>query len=188
MKEPRRYEGLDSFRIVCAVLVIMIHTQPFTCINDYVDLTITRILARIAVPFFIMVTGYFVMPSEQNPHSPDKKQAFIRYSKKLLHYYLIAVILYLPLNWYAGAFKDGFHPAAIAKALFLDGTFYHLWYFPALLFGGTLVYLLSKKLSFSSLFFTSCILYLIGLFGDSYYGMIAKSPIISSVYDAFFSL
>lgn len=187
MKDTKRYEGLDSFRIVCAVLVIMIHTQPFTCINDYVDLTITRIIARIAVPFFIMVTGFFVMPSEQNPHSPEKKLAFTRFIKKLLCYYLIAVVLYLPLNWYTGAFQEGFHPVAIAKALFFEGTFYHLWYFPALLLGGTLVYLLSKKMSFGSLFFTSCLLYLIGLLGDSYYGMIAKSPILSSGYDALFS-
>ena len=52
---------LDLFRIVAAVLVVAIHIAPFELISGNVDLAFTYILGRIAVPFFLMVTGYFVL-------------------------------------------------------------------------------------------------------------------------------
>ena len=41
------------------------------------------------------------------------------------------LLLYLPLNWYNG----GFSPLEWLKKLLIDGTLYHLWYFPAVLLG-----------------------------------------------------
>ncbi len=48
---------LDWFRIAAAFLVTAIHISPLEDISAQGDLVLTRILARVAVPFFFMVTG-----------------------------------------------------------------------------------------------------------------------------------
>ena len=49
----------DWFRVVCAVLVVTIHTSPLETVSPDADWLLTRVIARIAVPFFFMATGYF---------------------------------------------------------------------------------------------------------------------------------
>ncbi len=57
MSNRRNYGGLDIFRICAALLVITIHTSPLASVSEGADFFLTRVLARIAVPFFLMVTG-----------------------------------------------------------------------------------------------------------------------------------
>ena len=60
-KAQKNYGGLDLFRLAAALLVVAIHTSPLTSINGEADFFFTRVLARIAVPFFLMVTGHFML-------------------------------------------------------------------------------------------------------------------------------
>ncbi|NLM03852.1 MAG: acyltransferase, partial [Clostridiales bacterium] len=60
MSSSKEYGGLDYFRIIAAALVVAIHTSPLSIINDRADFIFTRILCRIAVPFFFMVSGFFL--------------------------------------------------------------------------------------------------------------------------------
>ena len=56
MNQKRSYGGLDWFRVISAVLVITIHTSPLLCFGEVPDMILTRIIARVAVPFFLMRT------------------------------------------------------------------------------------------------------------------------------------
>ena len=56
------YMAMDIFRVVAALLVITIHTSPLTSFSDTADFLLTRVLARVAVPFFFMATGFFLLP------------------------------------------------------------------------------------------------------------------------------
>ena len=51
---------LDRFRLAAAVLVVCIHTSPLASFTAMGDFWLTRVLARVAVPFFLMTTGYFL--------------------------------------------------------------------------------------------------------------------------------
>ena len=55
-----RGAALDRFRLIAAVLVVAIHTSPLATWTQAGDFWLTRVLARVAVPFFLMVTGYFL--------------------------------------------------------------------------------------------------------------------------------
>ena len=114
---------LDWFRVLCAVLVVEIHTQPLEKIFPVGDLVLTRMIARIAVPFFFLVSGYFLREKLE-------RGRLERTVRKLGLLYLGAVALYLPLNLYMGQHR-GLTVGALVRDLVLDGTFYHLWYFPA---------------------------------------------------------
>lgn len=160
-----------------------IHTSPLSSFSANADFLLTRVLARTAVPFFLMVTGYFLLPQYLFEKSMDRRP-LLRFLKKTVLLYGIAILLYLPVNIYAGHFQGAGIGELIRKVLF-DGTFYHLWYLPAVLLGVPLVCWAGSRLPFRILGGSCLLLYLIGLFGDSYYGFIANSP-IASFYDVLF--
>ena len=178
--------AIDSFRYVAAILIIMIHTSPLESINELADFIITREVARIAVPFFFMVSGYYVVYSCYRKEV-DEKQVLLRTMGKLGSMYLATTLLYLPVRIYSGYFDDGIRVARILKDILFDGTFYHLWYLPATMLGFFLVYLISRLLSIHQSLVGALILYGIGLLGDSYYGIIEQT-IVGKVYAGLFHL
>ena len=183
MEQKQRFGGLDRFKFIAAFLVVAIHTSPLSSFSANADFLLTRVLARTAVPFFLMVTGYFLLPQYLFEKSMDRRP-LLRFLKKTVLLYGIAILLYLPVNIYAGHFQGAGIGELIRKVLF-DGTFYHPWYLPAVLLGVPLVCWAGSRLPFRILGGSCLLLYLIGLFGDSYYGFIANSP-IASFYDVLF--
>ncbi len=173
--------GLDRFRLAGALLVVAIHTSPLTFISEEADFFLTRILARVAVPFFLMVTGQFVLPRILTP-GPRAGRRLLRYLARTGILYLICILLYLPLGIYAGHYQE-MSPAKILRLLLWDGTFYHLWYFPACMLGMILLYLLSRRLGLRAITRICGILYLLGLTGDSYYGLTAYFPPLRCLCD-----
>ena len=185
MGNPPRYGGLDAFKVIAALLVVAIHTSPLTTYSPDGDFLLTRSLARVAVPFFFMVTGQFVLGKVLQGRRPFS--ALWRQVKKILLLYLVAVVLYLPVGLYAGHYQ-GLSPLSALRLLLFDGTFYHLWYFPACATGLLLVYLLGRVLRGRGLLAVTGLLYLIGRFGDSYYGLTAALPPLAAAYEAGFQV
>lgn len=175
MTAPARGPALDRFRLLAAVLVVCIHTGPLASWNEAADFWLCRCLGRTAVPFFLMVSGYFLAREEWR-HTG-------RFLKKTAGTYLAAVLLYLPLNLHSG----GYGPLEWGRRLLLEGTLYHLWYFPAVLLGAPLVRGL-LRLGRPAAFAAAAGLYLVGLGGDSYYGLAAQVPGLAAFYDAVFAV
>lgn len=173
--------NLDTCRFIAALLVVAIHIYPFLNINPDLDYLVTRVLFRVAVPLFLMITGYFVIPKSL------KYIDFLKvYTKKIIKIYIICILIYLPINIYNGDFNN-VNILEILKRIFIDGTFYHLWYFPALILGIWITYFIIKKLDNKKALIIFILLYLVGLFGDSYYGLIS-STFLKNIYDVIFTV
>lgn len=81
MKE--RIYSIDGFRIIAAFLVVSLHVSlPFS-------IPVMTPVARIAVPFFYMVSGYF--------YSPSKTRSSIIL---LLKYLVVAMVAYFFIEWF----------------------------------------------------------------------------------------
>lgn len=186
MTNERDYGSLDVARIIAALLVVCIHTSPLTSLNRDADFLLTRIIARVAVPFFLMTTGFFVLPQSLFEKG-GSSSAIWRFMKKTALLYAAATVIYLPVNLYAGRFRQ-VRALDILRDVFFDGTFYHLWYLPASILGTLVLFLLSRKLRFRHVFAISLFLYGVGLMGDSYFGAISGVPIIASFYRVGFCL
>lgn len=181
MASAREYEGLDYFRIIAAFLVVAIHTGPFASVSEGLDYVITYCIGRIGVPFFLMVTGYFVLSAYDSENYPCRIRKTV---VKLAVIYLAVTVLYLPLNWYAGNLP---HTAGEAlKEIFFDGTFYHLWYLPGAIIGCLITAALFHYFTPPITGAVALILYLAGVFGDSWYGLAAGVPPIKAAYDGIF--
>lgn len=186
METKKSYGGLDIFKMIAAFLVVAIHTSPLSSFHATADFFLTRELARLAVPFFFMVTGHFVLSDRLWGKEKDFGPIW-RYLGKTGLLYLISILLYIPIGIYAGHY-EGLTPFRALQMLLFDGTFYHLWYFPALLLGILLVCLLGRFCSMGVSLAVTVLLYLVGLFGDSYWGLIADVPGISQAYEIGFHL
>lgn len=176
---------IDIFRIAAALLVVTIHTSPLTIWSDTADFLFTRVLARVAVPFFLMTTGFFTLG--RTPVQKARVATFHFYRRTLV-LYATAIALYIPLNVYSGYFAQTHLWQNLLKDLCFDGTFYHLWYLPASLIGMLIVQLLQKCRREGVGWAVVLALYLIGLLGDSYYGMITQSSAVKYLYDAMFTV
>ncbi|MED1914561.1 serine racemase VanT catalytic subunit [Bacillus thuringiensis] len=183
----KQYGGLDQFRIIAAILVIAIHTSPLLSISEWADFTLTRTIARVAVPFFFMCTGFFFLQklgTDRNRNASMLKQFLWKVGKL----YLLSILLYLPVNVYAGYFTDQLTVFSVVKDLLFNGTLYHLWYFPGIMLGVCISTFLYTRLSAWNTFWVTLLLYGIGLLGDSYFGFAQMNPYVDSIYQSMFTL
>src|SRR5699024_5984137 len=125
-------------------------------------------------PFFLVTTGYFL--------ARRGWRGLRGFWGRTLGVYLAAAVLYLPLNFYAG-----FSPAAWLRGFVWEGTFYHLWYFPTLLWGVLLACWLAK-LGPRPGSVVAAVSYLIGFGCDSYFGLADPIAALHNIYTTTFSL
>ncbi len=181
MKKERTI-NVDVVRLIISLMVVAIHTYPLQFISDDVDFYFTRVICRICVPFFFMITGFFVISK-----AVDDRKVLIDYTKKMLIMYAISMVIYLPILIYTGYFKD-FSLWLFIKDILFDGYYFHLWYFPALILGTWITYFAIKKFDLKRVGVAFLVLYLIGLLGDSYYGLSTKIPFVKTFFDRIFAI
>lgn len=163
------YFSVDVCKFVCALLVIVIHTEPLKNLLPNVDFVLNKI-ARIAVPFFYCCTGYFVFRKFDETNIDFK---YIRKTcLKFLRLYIIWSIIYLPLSIINVINRDENLYEKIlllVKNFFMYSSYQHLWYLRAGFVALVIVsFLFLLKLSFKKIFVISGVLYFIGLFEYSY--------------------
>ena len=182
-----RANGIDLFRIFAATMVVAIHTFPFQSIAPFLDEVITFTVFRVAVPFFFMITGYFLLGRLSLNFSYNNNQRVKKYLYKIGMIYLYSILLYFPLSLLNGTISLKMNILLLLKVFIFDGTFYHLWYFPASIIGTILVTLLLRSTGFKlTVAFSTC-LYLVGLGGDSWYGITNQVPLLNKLYTFIFS-
>lgn len=89
----KNYSGIDYFRFVASLLIIAIHTSPFASFSETGDFILTRVVARVAVPFFLMTSGFFLI--SRYAYDNSKLWAFV---KKTGIIYAAAIVIYIPVN------------------------------------------------------------------------------------------
>lgn len=183
MSSRKGYIGIDYFKFVAAFLVIAIHTSPLATFTENGDFILTRIIARVAVPFYFMTSGFFLI--SRYAYNTDKLRAFL---KKMSVIYGISVLVYIPLNVYNHYFCMDNLLTNLMKDIFFDGTMYHLWYLPASMFGAVIAWILVRKTGFYKALGITIVLYVVGVFGDSYYGVVCHIPTIQRIYNHLFEM
>ena len=143
------FNGIDIFKLVCAFMVCMIHIQPFPAPIFGVDMNfwLQNGICRVAVPFYFTTSGFLLF----------RKIDFNNIDKIRIKYYCFKLFRLLGV-W--------------TFLLFVGGTD-HLWYLGALALAVLiLAFLIQKGVSIFYLILLSIVAFVIGLLGDSYYGII----------------
>jgi serine/alanine racemase len=158
----QNYPWIDRVKYLVSFLVLVIHFRPFSDYHRNIDFASIHIVARIAVPFFFISSGYFIGVNGL------EKSKVLKSIKKNLKLYLVWTILYLPI--FILIFMPQYPNLLIDFTVL--GVYYHLWFMPALIFSLIILYYLNKFLKPTSITFIAFLFFVIGVFGDSYYGVL----------------
>ena len=137
----KRNDGLDFLKFICAFLVICIHISFPGTFG-----IIIKTVARISVPVFFMITGYFY-------ESTKRKNGELVQIKKLLYYFIGANALYLfwslllNLKELPVFFDTIVNMQTFIKFVFLNDSPFggHLWYLSAVLYVLLIIFLFEKR-------------------------------------------
>ena len=152
------YPRIDKARWLLAYLILIIHFRPLAGFDPTLDFASAQVVARIAVPFYFMATGFFM--------DYDQKDKVKAWSKNILKLTLIWSLIYLPFRLQAYFSNQ----ANILMDIVHLGVHVHLWYLPASIFAVLLLGFLRKHFKLRTILLIGFFLYFIGLFGDAYYG------------------
>jgi len=185
-RSSRNIGGTDWLKFMAALLVIANHTSPLASVSPQADFWVAGLISRVAVPIFFIGSGFFLFRKFADDASANRS-AVLRYTNKIALLYGLSILIYLPLNAYKGDFAQGFDFGSVLRDIVLDGTFYHLWFFPALWIGVWLIYFLSRLPSMAWAWTAAIALYAFGLLGDGYYGFAANTLHLKPAYDALYA-
>lgn len=135
MNEKRNYL-LDMLKCFAALAVIFLHI-PLDDLQPSLA-TDLSFFCRWAVPFFFIATGFYLRAK-----SSAEIISLVNLEKplsRLFYVFMIANIIYLLYAWVSGYFwvqND-------VKYIFI-GTFWHLWFIGAMIFGYLLIWFLDKN-------------------------------------------
>ena len=138
---------LDYFKLLLSILVITIHSS----IGDsgLGGALLVKGVARLAVPCFLVINGYFIFNILDNS---------AKFKKHIWHIVLLFIVwsfVYVPIGtWVFASLKQMLIETA-------TGGFWHLWYLYSLILASILLYLV-KKVNSNVLLVIACVLYLTG--------------------------
>lgn len=175
----KQNNAIDLAKFICAVFVVAIHVPPFgstdgSTLFSYFNFFIQDYLARIAVPFFFITSGYFLF-KKTDLNNFDIKPAK-QYVLKLIKLYLIWSLIYFPVR--LGSIitdKKGILHGIITyfKDFVFSTSYSHLWYINALIFATVVIsLLLYKRVKPVFIIAGGGIFYFLGLFGQSWFGFL----------------
>ena len=199
------YQNLNILKYISSILIIVLHLRPFFNFSNELDLAFNNIITRICVPIFFIITGYFVAKKEKK-----NKNYITKYIKKTIPLYFAWSLLYIPviigtiiqylpiINEYISKINITLPlliilsiillPIIVVVALCYTGVYYHLWYFPAIIFSLIVLKKWKQKFNIKYLLIISFILLLFGA-TESYYGVLPLSikRTLSYYYNIFFT-
>ena len=179
----RRIDSVDTIRLVAIVAVISIHTAPFAYIESggelyfYLSVAINQ-LARFAVPFFFVISGYFW--GRKMRDCPDQANTTQQLLKRvliilvgwslifLLPYNISTMIEYGLLESINKSYQNLIYLLQNPIVLLLQGTTEHLWFLVSLVFSVVICYFFVQQKAFKVLIFMSVTLYVIGVLLKAY--------------------
>lgn len=182
-------EDLASYDILKLILAFLI--LAINCMNlglGKADFYITEYVARLAVPLFFCMSGFFLFQNYNSQSYEKSKDHFKKYELNLLSIYLTWNGIYLFIMAYHWV-KDRTPVIDIVKYfwyVFIGIQYQQLWYIGASIIGALMVWILLKHLPIKKIFVISLFFYAAALLLLTYspltVGFIEKSRVLSLLF------
>ena len=187
LADKREYVAIDVLRFIAAYLVMSIHYVIFIDVNEELNFWFIQVVCRLAVPFFFLVSGYFAANKLQ-----DKIKTYA-YVKRILLMYIIYTVVYLP-SFIKDNQKLGHTSEEMVmiflKDFFLVGSYFHLWYFLALIVGIVILYIMINWLKWEEkkILIVTGVFYGIGTLGNAYRNIWMNITVVENIWEAYETL
>lgn len=166
---------VDLMKFIFALLIVALHKNPLTSINLDVNFFIVNYIARLAVPFYFIASGYFLF--RKTSYEEFDISVVFKYAWRIYKLYLIWTVIYMYpiIKNQILIDKNGLFYEILMwiRDFIFSGSYFHLWYLNATVFSVLLVgILIKKKMSIRKIISIASIFYGIGLFEQAYFGLI----------------
>jgi serine/alanine racemase len=184
-------QNLDSFdvaRVLCALLIIVIHTEPLAPYSAIANFYLCNVVARIAVPLFFAMSGFLFS------RKANLKRQIFRIGKIYLCWSFVYLLIQIP-QWYRTGWWGIYVVKDYIVAFVTQGSYYHLWYLLTTIYALPMLYVLIRKASkhvvvgiVSVLWVIECLVYSYTWIGieDRFPQLIALINRFSAIFDALF--
>lgn len=178
----KNYNSIDAAKFVMAILVMSIHI--YTGFPEEINSFIANGLARIAVPFFFIASGFFFFRKAENLQLKN----LFKTLKRIALLFVGWTVIY-GIYVYFTTFIHSEHPLLngfyfLRRHLLLN-PYAHLWFLPALMIGLSMGWIFLKFNLKKTALIIGVALYCVGVLGDSYYYLATKNQLIKSVFDTY---
>ncbi len=169
-----RHSTIDLSKFIFSICVVCIHTRLFSGISRALDFWFVDMFCRMAVPFFVVCTGYYLSTRlvfdnniDRLELSKNNVQMFLTTSLRFLFMYISWSIIYLIIRVYTCYLNGSLSYSTYHRLVndFISGSsYFHLWYPYCVAIGLLFCYLLLRMVSRNLLPLVSIALWLIGIF------------------------
>lgn len=190
MNARKQYNSLDIAKFIAAILIIIIHANPFSSYSSVLSYSFRNIIAVIAVPFFFITSGFLFFTKLNSLGQEEQKTYFKSYIKRLCIMYLLwsaVYFVFVLIEW----LRYGVELVDIliyVRDFFFKGSYSTIWFLPALITAIATVYLLHKWFTYKTIILISLPFYIFACLGSSYYGVVDNLPIIGNIFDTYFCI
>lgn len=192
--ERKKYYALDIAKFISAFLVVCIHTGPLLDVNREANFVLVQILARLAVPFFFVASGFLFFQKidfKRESNDYENLHALRHYVGRLLKIYVLWSLLYLPftyLLWHGAGGISVHNFLLYIRDFFFTGSYYHLWFLPALMLAVPIVYGLIFRWGIWKSLGIGMLLYLLGMAGNVYGDVLSQVPFLKQGFAMYQSI
>jgi|GEM_PF-6869805 len=176
------YQRLDILKFTLSLFVVLFHAT--LGVYSQLEFIFFNGFFRVAVPLFFMMSGFMFYKMS------DAKRR--KYTKSLMGTYMLYFVMYVPVGL---AMHQGTEASYLSGSgfinffnLIINGTGYHLWFLPALLFSLIILNKSLKRSNLSKLIVVSFFLFLIGNIESNYDLIISNFPFLKKGINLYFSV
>lgn len=190
MKKIEQYNSLDLMKFISAILIIILHTNPFSSYSKIVSFGFRNIVTIIAVPFFFCTSGFLFFKKISLLTTKEKVTYFKKYLKRLFIIYFLWSIVYLPFVIYKWSENRSLYIQLLEyiKNFIFEGSYSTIWFLPALIVAISLCFYLHKIFNFKKILIIAFLIYSIACMMTNYYGLVEKIPIFSNFMENYYRL
>lgn len=175
----KSYAAVDVFKFFFAICIVALHTKALDLFPHTLNYMITKVVFRVAVPYFFVASGFFLgkklidMPKEEYWHI--LRAYCLRLLKPLIFFEIVSLIYY-GLNYlYMG--KGLVYTLMILARSIVFYPYGALWYVQASIVGALFLYPFLKKDKLEFALVIGVILYGFALISNNYSFLITGTPL-----------
>ena len=186
----KRYSSLDIMKFISAILIIVLHTSPFSSYSKVLSFGFRNIITIVAVPFFFCTSGFLLFKKLSLLDQYEGEKYLKKYIWRLCLMYGLWSLVYLPFVIY-GWLKDGQisldEIVQYIKYFFFEGSYSTIWFLPALIIAALICYLLHRRYSFDRVFLIAVPFYVLACLMTNYYGITETIPILKEFMQNYYN-
>lgn len=185
--------AIDLMKFVMALGVVVLHTTPFKDYNMLVHSALIFGWGRFAVPFFFCTSSFLLFRKiDLFECGKEDDRIIYKYIKRNLILYVVWSVIYIPLIYtqYIKMLPQEHAKVKLILNIIFNGSYNHLWYLIATVYGTIIVYIfIRKKTYIGLLILIDIVLFLLGLSLSGYNKLLGEWwREISNVYNNFFNV